>query len=282
METVETVKALKKRVRAAKRNGQTVGFVPTMGFLHEGHLSLMRQARQETDVVVASIFVNPTQFGPNEDFEAYPRDMVKDAAMTAAAGVDYLFTPSVKEIYPNDFVTYVEVEGEITRKLCGRARSGHFKGVTTVVAKLFNIVAPDFAYFGKKDAQQVVVIDKMVRDLSMDVDIVPCPIIRDNDGLALSSRNTYLTPDLRKEATILSRSLFDVEKLIHKGERNALATQEYLVERINTAKNAEVEYVEVVDGRTLENIDRMSGDILIALAVKFGKTRLIDNLGMEL
>ncbi len=282
MKTVETIKELRANIKQAKRKGKKIGFVPTMGFLHEGHLSLMRKARLETDVVVASIFVNPTQFGPNEDFEAYPRDMQRDALMTEECGVDYLFTPSVEEIYPENYVTYVDVEGDITRQLCGKNRPGHFRGVTTVVSKLLNIVTPDYAYFGKKDAQQVAVIDKMVRDLNIDVGIVPCPIIRDHDGLALSSRNTYLSSEQRKEAKILSQSLFEAEKLIYQRKLDSKKIKEFLIDRISSAKNAIIDYVEIVNGKNLNQVNEISGGVLIALAVKFGKTRLIDNIGVEL
>lgn len=282
MEIIDTIKELRLKVKKAKRDGKTIGFVPTMGFLHEGHLSLMKKARLETGLVIVSIFVNPTQFGPNEDFEAYPRNMEKDALMTQLCGVDILFTPSVSEIYPENYVTFVEVEGDITRQLCGKYRDSHFKGVTTVVSKLLNIVTPDFAYFGKKDAQQVVVIDKMVHDLNMDVGIIPCPIIRDQDGLALSSRNTYLSEEEREDARILSQSLFDAERMIYQGENNSKKTRDYLIDRINSVNNAEIEYVEVVNGKNLQQVEEISGDVLIALAVKFGNTRLIDNIGLEL
>ncbi len=280
MEVIEAVSELRSQIKEYKRQGKTIGFVPTMGFLHKGHLSLMNRAKQETDIVVASIFVNPTQFGPNEDYESYPRDMERDQELCEKAGVDFLFTPKVEEMYPEGYSTFVEVAGDLTRQLCGRTRPGHFRGVTTIVAKLFNMTSPDFAYFGKKDAQQVVVIEKMVRDLNMDITIVPCSIIREEDGLAMSSRNAYLSPEDRQSACILSQSLFAAIQKIQEGEKDPAMTKQFLIEKINDIKKAQLDYVEVVHSKTLQGIPKIEGDILIALAVKFGKTRLIDNVDL--
>ncbi len=281
MEVIEAVNDLRKIIKEYKKQGETIGFVPTMGFLHNGHLSLMNRAKQETSIVVASIFVNPTQFGPNEDFESYPRDMERDKRLCEENGVDILFIPTVEEMYPDGYSTFVEVAGDLTRQLCGRTRPGHFRGVTTIVAKLFHMTTPDSAYFGKKDAQQVIVIEKMVRDLNMDITIVPCPIIREADGLAMSSRNAYLSPEDRKNARILSRSLFDAIAKIQEGERDPVMTKRLLTEKINSVNQAQIDYVEVVNGKTLQSIPRIEGDVLIALAVKFGKTRLIDNVDVS-
>ncbi|GAE89106.1 pantoate-beta-alanine ligase [Acetivibrio straminisolvens JCM 21531] len=215
MRVIETISDLKAIVRTQKSMGRTIGFVPTMGYLHEGHLSLVNMSLQNNDYTIMSIFVNPTQFGPNEDFDRYPRDMERDLKLAESAGVDVVFAPSVKEMYPDGYNTYVNVEG-ITEVLCGKSRPGHFRGVTTIVAKLFNIVEPHRAYFGQKDAQQVAVIKKMVRDLNMNIEIITCPIVREEDGLAMSSRNVYLSPEERKSALILSKSLMESEELIKK------------------------------------------------------------------
>jgi pantoate--beta-alanine ligase len=251
-----------------------------MGFLHEGHLSLIRAAKKENDLVVVSIFVNPTQFGVGEDFEAYPRDLDNDAKLSEAAGADVIFNPSISEMYPEKYQTYVEVL-EITNKLCGLSRPTHFKGVTTVVNKLFNIVEPDRAYFGQKDAQQVAVIQKMVRDLNMNVDIIPCPIVREVDGLAMSSRNTYLNLEQRNAALVLSKSLFTAKDMINKGNRDAVEIKEAIIKMINSEPLAAIDYVEIVDALTLNDITTIKDSILIALAIKIGRTRLIDNILVE-
>lgn len=277
---IKTIKELKEVIRNNKRQGKSVGFVPTMGFLHEGHLSLIKAAKKENDFVVVSIFVNPTQFGVGEDYEAYPRDLERDAKLSESAGADVIFHPSVSEMYPENYQTYVEVL-EITNRLCGLSRPTHFKGVTTVVNKLFNIVEPDRAYFGQKDAQQVAVIQKMVRDLNMNVEIIPCPIIREADGLAMSSRNTYLSREQRQAALVLSKSLFAARDMIAKGERNAVMIKEFIVDMIQKEPLAAIDYVEVLDAFSLDNISIIQGTILIALAVKIGKTRLIDNIRLE-
>ena len=280
---VKSKEALRDHIRKSRSAGKTIGFVPTMGFLHEGHLSLMRRARQENDLVVVSVFVNPTQFGPNEDLAAYPRDSRRDTALMESVEVDIAFFPHAEEIYPPDFKTYVEVQGPITRVLCGKSRPTHFRGVTTVVAKLFNLVAPDRAYFGQKDAQQVAVIRQMVRDMDFDLQVVVCPIQREADGLAMSSRNTYLSPRQRADAVILYNALCEVERQIREeGQRSAGAVAESIEKRIGAVPDAVIDYVEVVSSDDLTPISILEGEILIALAVKFGKTRLIDNLQLKI
>lgn len=264
-----------KQVRSA---GKSIGFVPTMGYLHEGHASLIRAARRENDVVVVSVFVNPTQFGPNEDLDAYPRDTEKDLHLLQAEQVDVAFFPSVEDIYPPGFTTYVEVQGPITQALCGGSRPGHFRGVTTVVSKLFNIVAPQRAYFGQKDAQQVAVIEQMVKDLDFDLQIVACPTVREADGLAMSSRNAYLSEFERQQALTISKALFEAEAMIRQGERKAQPVSDHIKKRCLAIEDAVLDYVSIVDARTLTDLETLDGEVLIALAVKVGRTRLIDNI----
>lgn len=280
MRVVETINDMKAIVRSNKSLGKTIGFAPTMGYLHEGHLSLVKRSGHDNDFTVMSIFVNPTQFGPSEDFEKYPRDMERDLRLAESVGVDIVFAPSVAEMYPESYKTYVEVE-DITNVLCGVSRPGHFKGVTTVVNKLFNIIEPDKAYFGQKDAQQVIVIKKMVRDLNMNLEIITCPIVRETDGLAKSSRNVYLNTEERAAAVVLSKSLFEAEEVIKNGEKSAEKVVDYIRGRIMSEKLADIEYVEVVSADGLDQLKKLEGSILIALAVRFGKTRLIDNLILE-
>ena len=280
MRLIDKISDMKAIIRSNRTMGKTIGFVPTMGYLHEGHLSLANKSVQDNDFTVMSIFVNPTQFGPNEDFEKYPRDMERDLRLAESAGVDVVFAPGVAEMYPEKYKTYVNVE-DITGVLCGLSRPGHFRGVTTVVNKLFNIIEPHRAYFGQKDAQQVIVIKKMVRDLNMNLEIVTCPIIREIDGLAMSSRNVYLNSEERKAAVILSKSLFEVEELIKQGERSCVKVVQYLRDRIESEELAQIDYVEVVSGNGLEQIEQIKDSVLIALAVRFGKTRLIDNIMVE-
>ncbi len=280
MRLVDTISDMKAIIRSNRTMGKTIGFVPTMGYLHEGHLSLANRSVQDNDFTVMSIFVNPTQFGPNEDFEKYPRDMERDLSLAESAGVDVVFSPGVAEMYPEKYKTYVNVE-DITGVLCGLSRPGHFRGVTTVVNKLFNIIEPHKAYFGQKDAQQVIVIKKMIRDLNMNLEIVTCPIIRESDGLAMSSRNVYLNSEERKAAVILSKSLLEVEELIKQGERSCVKVVQYLKDRIRSEELAKIDYVEVVSGNGLEAIEQIRESVLIALAVRFGKTRLIDNIMVE-
>src|SRR5690349_1563405 len=263
--------------KEARRAGKRVGFVPTMGALHQGHLSLVRTARAQSDVVITSIFVNPLQFGPNEDFSRYPRDAERDSAMLAAEKCDYVFLPSVDEMYPAGATTWVNVEG-LSEKLDGRSRPGHFRGVTTVVAKLFNIVQPDFAFFGQKDAAQVAIVNKMVRDLNFDVRIVVCPIVREADGLAMSSRNAYLSPEQRKQALVLYRALMRVQTLADRGERRAAELIRTGEEVIREQPEVKLDYLEIVNSDTLESVADVRRGALVAVAALVGATRLIDNV----
>jgi pantoate--beta-alanine ligase len=255
----------------------SVGFVPTMGYLHEGHLSLVRRARAENDVVVASIFVNPTQFGPTEDFERYPRDPQRDLNLLQQERTDIVFMPSAVEMYPEGFSTYIDVDG-VTEVLEGAHRPGHFRGVATVVLKLFNIVQPTRAYFGQKDAQQVVVIRKMVNDLKLNVEVVPCPTVRETGGLAMSSRNVYLSPDERRAALILFRALSLSERLWRSGERDATKLRDRLHILMAREPLASVDYISAAHPETLQELESMDGPTLISLAIRIGDTRLIDNL----
>ncbi len=280
MRIIETVADMKAVIKSQKQAGKSVGLVPTMGYLHQGHISLVKHSTTENDFTVVSIFVNPTQFGPNEDFDKYPRDLEKDMKLAERAGVDIVFAPSVKEIYPEGYKTYISVEG-ITEIMCGKSRPGHFRGVTTVVAKLFNIVTPNKAYFGQKDAQQVAVIKQMVKDLHMNLEIITCPIIREADGLAMSSRNVYLNSEERKAALVLSQSLFDAQKLVESGERSKEKLYKSIHDHISSESLANIEYIEIVDADTLENINKIEKRMLVALAVRFGNTRLIDNIILE-
>jgi pantoate--beta-alanine ligase len=263
--------------REIRRSGKSLGFVPTMGALHEGHLSLVRAARAHNQVVAASIFVNPLQFGPNEDFSKYPRAMERDQNLLEAEKVDLLFAPSTDEMYAKGAVTSVYVEG-LSEKLDGKSRPGHFKGVTTVVAKLFEIVRPDRAYFGQKDAAQVAVLRKMVQDLNIDLELVVCPIIRERDGLAMSSRNAYLSPEQRKQALVLNRSLMRVQAMADRGENSAAALREEGKQVVAEEPGAELDYFEIVDANTLEPVEDISKGALVAVAAHVGTTRLIDNL----
>ncbi|WP_069650682.1 pantoate--beta-alanine ligase [Caloranaerobacter ferrireducens] len=280
MKIIKSIQEIKNIIADEKAKGKSIGFVPTMGYLHDGHLSLMKRAKDENDVVVVSIFVNPIQFGQGEDYEVYPRDIERDSKLAESVGVDYIFAPEVKEMYPEGYNTFVEVLG-VTDKLCGASRPGHFRGVTTVVMKLFNIVTPDKAYFGQKDAQQVYVIKQMVRDLNMAVKIISCPIVREHDGLAMSSRNTYLSEEERRQALVLSKSLFWAQDMINKGERNAKTLIGGIKSMINEMPLANIDYVEIIDYDTFSEVEKLKGNILIALAVRIGKTRLIDNILVE-
>lgn len=280
MDIVHTIADVRAYVRAAKQRGESIGFVPTMGYLHEGHLALIRRARTDNNRVVLSIFVNPLQFGPGEDYERYPRDLDRDAALAAAAGTDLIFAPPIAEMYPQPTLTHVDVE-KLTAGLCGASRPGHFRGVATVVTKLFNIVSPDRAYFGQKDAQQVAVIKRMVADLNVDVDIVTVPIVREPDGLALSSRNVYLGPEERQAALVLSRSLDLARRLIEGGEREANTVRDAMARAISAEPMARIDYIAVTDADDLSPLEHLAGRVLIALAVFIGRTRLIDNLMLE-
>lgn len=280
MELLQTITAVRNYVAAARHRGLSIGLVPTMGYLHEGHLSLARAARQQNDVVIMSIFVNPAQFGPNEDFARYPRDLERDRELAAGAGVDAVFAPAVEEMYPEGYATYVQVEG-LTEVLCGASRPGHFRGVTTVVSKLFNIVQPDRAYFGQKDYQQALVIKKMVRDLNFPIEIITIPTVREADGLALSSRNKYLTPEQRRSALSLHRALNLGSNLIKAGEREAAAVRRAMEEEITAWPGTRIDYIAITDADTLRPLERIAGRVLLALAVWVGETRLIDNVVLE-
>lgn len=283
MQVIKQIEQLKQVVRDVKRQGKTVGLVPTMGYLHEGHLTLMRRARQEQGLVIATLFVNPLQFGPQEDYADYPRDLARDCELAESTGIDVLFAPAVDEMYPagnGKTLTFVDVE-KITASLCGASRPGHFRGVATVVTKLFNIAEADVAYFGQKDAQQVAVIRRMAEDLNMNVKIVAVPIVRESDGLAMSSRNKYLDSAQRQAALVLSRSLERAATLLAAGERDSSLIVATVRDLISQEPLAEIDYVSLVDPLTMEALDRVEARALLALAVKFGKTRLIDNMLWE-
>ena len=280
MKIVSTIKEVRECVSAWSWEGQSVGFVPTMGYLHEGHMSLIDAAR-ENDKVVVSIFVNPMQFGPNEDLESYPRDLNRDANMCKEHGVDLIFHPTPEEMYGDNFYSFVDMD-VLTQELCGLTRPVHFRGVCTVVTKLFNIVAPDRAYFGQKDAQQLAIIRRMVKDLNMPIEIIGCPIIREEDGLAKSSRNTYLSTEERKAALVLSRSIFLAREMIEKGERSAKLILEAMTKEIEKEPLAKIDYVKAVDLATIQQTDYIKGEVLIAIAVYIGKTRLIDNVAVNI
>lgn len=275
MKIVGTVKEVREQVKEWKKQGLSVGLVPTMGYLHEGHQSLMEAARKDNDKVVVSIFVNPMQFGPTEDLAQYPRDLDHDAALCEKVGVDLIFHPEPEEMYADDFCSFVDMTG-LTEGLCGKTRPIHFRGVCTVVNKLFNIVTPDRAYFGQKDGQQLAVIRRMVRDLNMDIQVVGCPIIREEDGLAKSSRNTYLSPEERKAALILSKTV-KLGKELAKTNKNAAEVVAQMKKNIETEPLAKIDYVEAVDAVSMEPVEKLDGECMLAMAVYIGKTRLIDN-----
>jgi pantoate--beta-alanine ligase len=274
MKVVETIPEMKKTRRALQ---EPVGFVPTMGYLHEGHVSLVREAKKENKSVIVSIYVNPTQFGPREDLSKYPRDLKRDLAMLEKVGTDVVFFPSDKEMYPDGYDTWVEVD-KLTKRLEGASRPTHFRGVTTIVNKLFNIVEADSAYFGQKDAQQALVIQKMVKDLNMNVRVIVCPTLREPDGLAMSSRNVYLTPEQRKQAIVLNRSLQLAEDLYAKGERNAPNIKQQMTGLIQKEPLALIDYISIANPETLEELDMIQGQALVSMVVKFGNTRLLDNI----
>ncbi|MDO4665760.1 MAG: pantoate--beta-alanine ligase [Actinomycetaceae bacterium] len=276
METCTTAVQLRTLVKQWKKQGFTVGFVPTMGYLHEGHLSLVQRSKEICDRTVVSIFVNPTQFGPNEDLDRYPRDFARDCQLLVQSEVDVVFHPDAGEMYPPGFSTFVE-PGTAAQGLCGRSRPGHFRGVCTVVAKLLNLVTPDYAFFGQKDAQQVAVIRAMVRDLQMDVRIVSCPIVREEDGLAKSSRNVYLDDSQRQAALVLPGALASAQRMIAGGQTDANAIRQQILGELQGEKLAEVDYVEIVDGTNMQEVSKVHEGDLVAVAVRFGTTRLIDN-----
>lgn len=274
---ITTTELMGRALASAENKNKSIGLVPTMGYLHKGHLSLIERAKRENDLVVVSIFVNPTQFGPNEDFETYPRNIFQDTELAYKAGADIIFNPNVSEMYLEGSATWVNVEGDITSVLCGASRPTHFRGVTTVVNMLLNIVRPDKAYFGQKDAQQVAVITKMVNDLHMNVELVVCPIVRETDGVAMSSRNSYLNAEEREQAVILNQALQMARKNFVEGERDVAVLTQMMKEKIATMPLAEIDYVSIYAYPSLAKIESIADRAIIAVAVKFGKTRLIDN-----
>lgn len=280
MQIVSTVEEVRKQVKKWREEGLSVGLVPTMGYLHEGHKSLIDKAVEQNDRVVVSVFVNPIQFGPNEDLATYPRDLERDAALCENAGANLIFHPEPENMYESDFCSFIDMDG-LTKGLCGKTRPTHFRGVCTVVGKLFNIVEPDRAYFGQKDAQQLAVIRRMVRDLNFNLEVIGCPIIREDDGLAKSSRNTYLSKEERKAAVILHKGLLHGEELVKAGEKNAATVKQAITEIIESEPLAKIDYVEIVNFDNIETIETIDGSILAAVAVYIGKTRLIDNFIYE-
>lgn len=280
MKIVKTISEVRNEVKIWKKQGLSIGLVPTMGYLHEGHKSLIERAHKENDIVVVSDFVNPVQFGPNEDLATYPRDLERDAKLCEEAGAALLFNPEPEEMYFKDFCTYVNME-VLSEELCGKTRPTHFRGVCTVVSKLFNIVTPDRAYFGQKDAQQLAIIKRMVRDLNFDIEIVGCPIIREEDGLAKSSRNTYLSTDERKAALVLSKAVKLGMDLANNGEKDADKIVNEMKKLIETEPLAKIDYVKAVDANSIEVVSEMKPPVLVAMAVYIGKTRLIDNFIYE-
>lgn len=276
-----TIQEVRDTVKEWKSQGLTVGLVPTMGYLHEGHGSLIKTSASECDKTVVSVFLNPTQFAPNEDLESYPRDFEQDKVLCEKMGADLVFHPEVSEMYEQDNATFVEILSEMPKQLCGKTRPIHFRGVCTVVSKLFNIVTPDKAFFGEKDAQQLAIIKRMVRDMSYGIEIVGCPIIREEDGLAKSSRNTYLNEEERKAALCLSKAIFFGQSLVEKGETDANKVLEEMKNLINKEPLARIDYVEAVDGVTMMPVDKIEKDTLVAMAVYIGKTRLIDNFSVK-
>lgn len=277
MKVVKKVKEMQKLTDQLRKKGKIIGFVPTMGYLHEGHLNLVKIAKKKSDICVVSIFVNPLQFGPKEDYHTYPRDFERDKKLLVNLGVDIIFYPNEKEMYPEPCLTYVQVK-KLSEGLCGRSRPGHFEGVATVVAKLFNIVKPHIAVFGQKDYQQATIIKKMVKDLNFDVKIIVVPTVREKDGLACSSRNIYLNEKERKEATVLYRSLMLAKRLIKEGEKNPEKIIREMEKLITAESSGKIDYIEIVNADTLEPVKEISGKLCIALAVFFGKARLIDNI----
>ena len=283
MRIIENIKEMQIRSESLRLAGKRIAFVPTMGYFHEGHLSLMREAQNKADQVIVSIYVNPTQFGPKEDFSKYPRDFERDTKLAQSVGVDVIFFPSDKDMYPNGYQTYVDVE-KVTQNLCGASRPGHFRGVTTICCKLFNIVKPHAAIFGKKDFQQLAAIKRMVADLNLDLEIVGMATFREPDGLAMSSRNVYLSPEERSSALSLVGSLKMAQKLYAEGERKASVMIGEATKLIKSAKFTDIDYIKICDASTLEDVEDIQSEVVMALAVRVGKTRLIDNsvLGEEL
>lgn len=275
--TIPAVDEMQAAAARHKAQGRTIGLVPTMGYFHEGHLSLMRRSAADNDVTIVSLFVNPTQFGQNEDLGAYPRDFERDRAMAEEAGADIIFCPANEQMYPEGYKTYVKVEGW-SSLLCGNSRPVHFRGVTTICCKLFNICRPDRAYFGLKDAQQYLVLKKMVDDLNMNIELVPMPIVREPDGLAMSSRNVYMTPEERAAAVLLNQSLKEAKEKIDGGETDAAAIRDGIRERLDSSEYIKIDYVEAVSTKTLDPVEEVAEGTLIAIAAYLGKARLIDNI----
>ena len=280
MEVAETIESVTELVKSARISGKKIGFVPTMGALHTGHISLIEAAKEKSDFVVVSIFVNPTQFGPGEDFEKYPRPLYADLEICRKAGVDVVFVPSQEQMYPRENLTWVNVE-KLTESLCGRSRPEHFRGVTTVCAKLFNIVEPDMAFFGQKDAQQAIVIKRMVADLNMPLQIVVCPTVRRPDGLAVSSRNRYLTAEQQKDATLIYKSLQECRDMIDAGVTDSRKIITQMQKILTHAPSIRIEYISIVDAVTLQDLERITGKVLAAVAVRIGPARLIDNILLD-
>jgi len=278
MEIIKDIALMRTRCRERKLKGDKIGFVPTMGALHKGHLSLIKRAREDCDFTVVSIFVNPTQFGPEEDFKRYPRNLSEDLRLCEEEGVDVVFAPLKESMYPDGFSTWVEVKGVLTETLEGTFRPGHFKGVTTVLTKLFNIVLPDYSYFGEKDYQQAMVVKKMVQELNIDTEIILLPTVREEDGLACSSRNSYLSPEERKKAAVLYNSLLKVKQEVERGEEDPSIITSLIRHLIEKEGSFKIDYVAVVNPDTLEPVDRIRGKTLITIAAWIGKTRLIDNI----
>jgi pantoate--beta-alanine ligase len=278
MRTIRNIQKTKRIIGNQKQKNKSIGFVATLGCIHQGHLSLIKKARKETDFLVVSIYVNPTQFGPGEDYNKYPRDLKKDKSLLRKESVDLLFAPLNIDIYPKDYQTYVISQGNLSKNLCGASREGHFNGVCTIVDKLFNIIKPDVSYFGQKDYQQAQIIKQMVKDLNKDVKIKVLPIVREKDGLALSSRNQYLDSTERKKAKLLYQLLKEAKDKIKKGNKNPESIKQSIRAKIQNVKDIKIDYIEIVDAKTLEKIKYIKGQVLIALAIYVGKTRLIDNI----
>jgi len=279
MKVAKTIESVRRLVKAARIAGKKIGFVPTMGALHIGHISLIEAARKDCDFVVVSIFVNPTQFGPGEDFKKYPRPIKADLKVCRKAGVDAVFAPTSREMYPAEILTLVNVK-KLSEPLCGKFRPGHFRGVATVCAKLFNIVLPDIAYFGQKDAQQAIIIKRMVADLNMPLKIIVCPTVREKNGLAMSSRNQYLTAQQRKNAAHIYKSLQKCRRMIKQGGRDTKKIIAEMRKILKQIPSVEIQYISIVDAETLQNIDKVTGKVIAAVAVKVGSTRLIDNISL--
>lgn len=280
MQIVSTIKEVREIVKQWKKEDLSVGYVPTMGYLHEGHASLIKAARKENDKVVVSIFVNPMQFGPTEDLDSYPRDLAKDSKLCEGEGVDLIFHPEPEEMYDESFCSFTDING-LSNALCGLSRPIHFRGVCTVLNKFFNIITPDRAYFGQKDAQQAAIVKQFVKDLNIPVEIIRCPIIREEDGLAKSSRNTYLSPEERKAALCLSKAVFLGQDMVKNGETDAKTLVDAMVKKIEEEPMADIEYVKAVNGLTMQDVSEIKAPTLVAMAVRIGKTRLIDNFVVE-